>query len=120
MGVNKRFTKYYRREVTVMKPQIYCKVTAKGEHSFYLLAEGQEYYLFRQAYRKGVHTYFSSGIRLDEVYNFSKAKHDNAIIRTLAKLPVYIKYVESEYGIAVLKQTMKKQLGVQESGRIPA
>ena len=95
-----------------MKPQIYCKVTAKGEHCFYLLAEGQEYYL--------VHTYFSSGIRLDEVYNFSKAKHDNAIIRTLAKLPVYIKYVESEYGIAVLKQTIKKQLGVQESGRIPA
>lgn len=32
-----------------MKPQIYCKATAKGEHSFYLLVEGQEYYLFRQA-----------------------------------------------------------------------
>ena len=92
-----------------MKPQIYCKTTAKGEHSFYLMADGQEYYLFRQAYRRGVHTYFSNGIRIDEVYDFSKAKNDSAVIHTLDKLPLYIKYVENEYGIVVLRQTMKKQ-----------
>lgn len=92
-----------------MKPRICCRTTDKGEHSFYLMADNQEYYLFRQAYRKGVHTFFANGIRLDDAYDYSKAKRDNAIIHTLSKLPLYIKYIESEYGIAVLKQTQRKQ-----------
>ena len=91
-----------------MKPQVFCKATDKGTHTFYLLVDGQVYYLFQQNYRKGVHTYFSNGIRIDEIYDYSKCFHDNAIIRTRSKLPAYIKYVESEYGIAVLKQTQKK------------
>lgn len=92
-----------------MKPQIYCRATAKGEHSFYLYVDGQEYFLFRQAFRKGVQHYFAKGIRLDDVYDYAKAKHDNAIIRTLTKIPLYIKYIESEYDLAILKRTQKKQ-----------
>ena len=103
-----------------MKPQIYCRTTDKGVHSFYLWVDGNEYYLFRQNYRKGVHAYFRKGIRLDEVYDYSKAKHDNAIIRTLSKLPMYIRYVESEYGLVVLKQTQKKQKYVRECERLSA
>ena len=103
-----------------MKPQIYCKTTAKGEHSFYLIVDGREYYLFRQAYRRGVHTYFSNGIRLDEVYDISKAHRDDAIIRTLCKLPNHIKYVEQEYGIAILKQTLKKHEDIRATYNLSA
>ena len=92
-----------------MKSKIYCRVTDKGEHTFYLLADGQEYYLFRQAYRKGVQAHFKNGIYLDEAHDFSKARSDSAIMHTLSKLPAHIKYIENEYGIAVLKQTQKKQ-----------
>jgi hypothetical protein len=103
-----------------MKAQIYCKTTGKGEHTFYLWADGMEYYLFRQAYRKGVHAYFRNGIRLEEAYDFSKARNDNAIIRTLCKLPVHIKYIENEYGIAVLKQTQKRNQCARTSEKISA
>ena len=72
------------------------------------MANGKKYYLFWQAYRRSVQSFFAKGLRLEEVYDFSKAKRNNAVIRTLAKLPLYIKYIESEYGIAVLKQTQKK------------
>lgn len=92
-----------------MKPKIYCKSTGRDEHSFYLVADGREFYLFRQAYRKGVHGYFSRGISLDQVYDFSKTRHDCAVMHTLDKLPLYIKYIESEYGIVVLRQTQRKQ-----------
>lgn len=103
-----------------MKAQIYCKPTDKGVHSFFLMAEGQEYYLFKQNYRKGVQSYFGRGIRVDEAYDFSKARKDSAIIRTLSKLPAHIRYIESEYGIAVLKQTVKKQDYYRRYGKIPA
>lgn len=103
-----------------MKPHIYCKATEKGQHTFYLIADGREYYLFSQNYRKGVHAYFAKGIRIDDVHDFSKSKHDRAVIRTLDKLPVYIKYVESEYGIAIRKQTIRKLNHAQGFGKIPA
>lgn len=91
-----------------MKTRIYCETTAKGEHSFYLWANGEEYYLFRQDYRKGVQLYFHNGIRLDEAFDFSKTRGDNAVIHTLCKIPGHIKYIEREYGITLLKQTKKR------------
>ena len=42
--------------------KIYCKATAKGVHSFFPTAEGNEYYLFSQNYRKGVQEYFGRGV----------------------------------------------------------
>ena len=46
-----------------MKDMIYCKRTDCGFHSFYLVVNGQEYYLFRQNYRKGVQKYYGDGVR---------------------------------------------------------
>ena len=37
-----------------MKTTIYCRPTAKGVHSFYLMVGTEEFFLFSQAYRKGV------------------------------------------------------------------
>lgn len=103
-----------------MNTKIYCKTTRKGEHSFYLVTNSSEYFLFTQAYRRGVQKYFRNGICLEEIYDFSKAKRDNAIIRTFCKLPNYIRYVENEYGIIVLKQTMRKHQHSGNSGRLSA
>lgn len=91
-----------------MKATIYCELTAKGVHSFFLITSKAEYFLFSQDYRKGVNEYFNKGVHLDEAINFSRSRKDNAIRRTMTKIPMYIKYVEKEYGIEVLEQTKKK------------
>lgn len=91
-----------------MKATIYCESSSKGIHSFYLVTSVNEYYMFSQNYRKGVHEYFNKGVRIDEATDFSKSRRDNAIRRTMTKIPVYIKYIEKEYGVEVLEQTKRK------------
>ncbi|MCR5665185.1 MAG: hypothetical protein K6G01_00010 [Eubacterium sp.] len=87
---------------------IYCKTTAKGTHSFYLVFAGEEYYLFSQDYRKGVFEYYRNGVELNKAMQRSKAHYDTAILKTMDKLPIYIKYIEREYDIVVLEQTKRK------------
>ena len=77
-----------------MKSTVYCTPTDKGIHTFYLVTEGYEYYLFRQNYRKGVNEFFRDGVDLDRALDFTRARHDEAVIRTMSKLPMYIKYIE--------------------------
>ena len=91
-----------------MATTIYCTPTAKGVHSFYIEAGGETHFLFSQDYRRGVNEYFRDGVRLDDALNFSRAKGDNAIKRTMEKLPSYIKYIEREYDLEILRKTAKK------------
>ena len=92
-----------------MKPTIYCKEKTKGMHSFYIIADtGLEYFLFSQSYRKDVQNYFVKGVRLEQARNFAKSNKNSAIMRTMQKLPMYIKYVEKEYDIEIFEQTRKK------------
>lgn len=91
-----------------MKTRICCEVLERGEHTFFLIHEGQEYYLFKQNYRKGVQRYFGKGVLLDEAINFSKSHKDCSVERTMTKIPMYIKYVEKEYGIQIFEQTKRK------------
>lgn len=92
-----------------MKTHIYCKPTSKGMHSFYLVTDGREYYLFAQGYRRGVQRHFGKGILIDDAYDYSKARRNPNVIHTLSKLPSYIRYVENEYGIIVLKKTQRRK-----------
>ncbi len=94
-----------------MKPTIQCRVSDKGEHSFYLETNEEKYFLFCQKYRKGVGEYFRGGVVLNNALNFSKSNYDEAIIRTMQKIPMYIKYIEKEYDIVVLEKTRKKKEG---------
>jgi hypothetical protein len=73
------------------------------------LTDAGEYFLFNQNYRKGGQRYFSKGVRLDQARNYAKTNKDTAIIKTMDKLPIYIKYVEKEYGICILEQTKKRE-----------
>lgn len=91
-----------------MKATIYCEPTSKGVHSFFLITAEEKYFLFSQDYRQGVHDYYKKGVLLEEATNFSKSHRDNAIRRTMTKIPMYIKYIEKEYGVEILEQTKKR------------
>lgn len=91
-----------------MKATIYCKATDRGIHTFYLRSEGCDYYLFRQNYRRGVDEYFKGGVILERAIDFGKSRQNEAIQRTMQKLPSYIKYIEKEYEIQILNKTIKK------------
>lgn len=97
-----------KSEDTTMKVMIYCEPNKHGVHSFYLVTGGQEYYLFSQGYRKGVQEYFSKGVSINEPMNYSKTHNDSAIVRTMTKIPMYVKYVEKEYEIEVFEKTKKR------------
>ena len=92
-----------------METVIYSKVTDGGMHSIYARVDGKPYYLFSQNYRRGVRDYFGGGVYIDRTIDFSRAHGDAAVIRTMSKIPVYVKYIEKEYGITVLNQTKKKR-----------
>ena len=91
-----------------MKNTIYCKTTAKGISTFYLKTENGEYFLFNQNYRRGVNDYYKNGVSLDNATDYTKSKFDASIIRTMSKIFMYVKYVEKEYDVEILKQTIKK------------
>lgn len=91
-----------------MKTMIYCEPTDRGVHSFFMSNNGREYYLFSQAYRKGVDEYYGKGVLFCDAMKYSKAHNDSAIIRTMSKIPMYVRYIEQEYGIEILDRTKKK------------
>jgi hypothetical protein len=91
-----------------MKTNVYCLATDKGLQNFYLEACGETYYLFSQNYRRGVKAYFGQGVHIDAAMDFSRAHNNTAILNTMRKLPSYIKYIEKEYGIEVLRKTARK------------
>lgn len=99
-----------------MKPVIFCTETQRGVDTFYLETSSGRYFLFQQTYRPGVHAHFSRGVRLEDAYDFSKSKRNRAVIKTQSKLPAYIKYVEAEYGIVVLKQSLRRAQQLQLAG----
>ena len=91
-----------------MKTTIYCEANGKGVHSFYLVMGGKRYELFHQSYRKSVQEFFAGEMTIDKAMDYSRAHRDNAVIRTMSKLPMYIRYVEKEDGIEVLDKTRRR------------
>ena len=92
-----------------MKTKVYCIVSNRGVHSFYLQQDGKRYFLFNQDYHKSVQEYFGRGVVFDKAIKFDKIRKAGALSHTMEKLPSHIKYVEKEYQIAVYKKTKKKK-----------
>ena len=91
-----------------MKNYIYCKTTAKGKQTFYLLTQGTKYFLFVQEYRRSNKEVFEQGISLFDLRKLKK--HCSYSVRhTVTKLPAYIRYVEQECGISIMEMTKRKQ-----------
>ena len=87
---------------------IYCKQNLNGKTDFYMEADGVHYFLFSQRKYCGVTKYYRNGVCLKDAINHKRGKSDYAIHKTMTKLPVYIKYIEREFGIAVLDQSIRK------------
>ena len=85
-----------------------CERTNNGMHDFYLKQNGEEYYLFTQKYRKGVDAFFRNGVSLEKAQNRKKAKRDTAILRTMDKIPMYIRHAEKRNNIIALNKTGEK------------
>lgn len=91
--------------------KIFCK-RSDERHEFYLLAGGTEYYLFDQSFRRGVAEFFRNGVIIAKALNHGIGRRDYAIHQTMDKLKMYIKYIESQNDITVLKKTSKKMRAV--------
>ena len=89
--------------------KVYCKNETHGFLDFYLHADFNEFLLFRQTYRTSVARFFSNGVLINKALDFSGTNHNTALIRTISKLPAYIRYIEKEYGVTILEQTRRKQ-----------
>lgn len=91
--------------------KIFCK-KSDNRHEFYLFVGGTEYYLFDQSFRRGVDDFFRNGVIIDKALNHGIGRWDYAIHQTMDKLKMYIKYIESQNDITVLKNTSKKMRAV--------
>lgn len=76
-------------------------------HDFYLSNCNEAYYLFSQEFRRGVHNYYRGGIRLSQAVDYSRSHRDSAIVRTMSKIPVYLRYVEQTEGLVVLERSKR-------------
>ena len=88
---------------------IYCKSTGHDIHSFYLRTGKEEYFLFSQGYKGGVHKFYAGGVDIKKAMDCSKGRHDASILRTMNKIPKYIVYIEKEYGTVILDKTRKRK-----------
>lgn len=90
-----------------MKARIIARNSEHGFHTVYLEEGGKEYYLFRQAWYRGVEDYFGNGAVISDALDRSKAKCDRSVLRTMDRIIPGIRYVEKQYGISVLSRTKK-------------
>ena len=91
-----------------MQAKVYCRTVAKGRQAFYVNVNGKDYFLFEQDYRVSNKEFFMNGYFLTDKVDYSKIRSKATRI-TLAKLPAYIKYIESAYGISIYEKTKRKE-----------
>jgi len=101
-----------------MRSVVFCETTAKAVQSFYISVGGKRYYLFSQDFRKSNKRFFSRGVELDTIGTY-KNVHSTSVRKTLDKLPIYIKYIEKEYGVEILESTRKKTEKRAERKKLP-
>lgn len=78
-------------------------------HDFFVVTGGVYYYLFTQKFRRGVDEFYHYDLPLGKAISHGCGKGDRAIHRTMDKLRMYIKYIEKENDIIILKETRKKK-----------
>lgn len=96
------------KENLTMETIINCSKNKFGNHNFYITYEGRRYYLFTQNYHRGVNVLFETGVSLSNAMNAKTAKGDYCIMKTMSKFRSYIRYVERENNIQILKATKEK------------
>ena len=90
-----------------MKTKNYCRKVKKGRQAFFMNANGKEYFLFEQDFIISNKEFFKNGYYLTDKVDFSKTK-SKAVKNTSSKIPSYIKYIKTKYGIAIYEKTKKR------------
>ncbi len=101
-----------------MKAEIYCEVK-NSRHFFYLKINKETYYLFSQAYRRGVDKYFRYGVTLNRAINFDGTNGDHSLLATKEKILPSIRYIEKEYDVGILQSTKNKNRNCNYTRRQP-
>ena len=52
--------------------------------------------------------YFQNGVCINRALDHARAHGDTAVLCIMDKLPSYIRYVEREYGLKVLRKTIRR------------
>lgn len=91
-----------------MKTEIYCKTIAGDKQAFHLRIGQKSYLLFIQSYRASNRDYFQNGKPIAVALDITNVR-SRATRKTIEKLLPAIKYVEKEYGVAILGRTLKKE-----------
>jgi len=91
-----------------MQVKVQLKV-CKSQNHLYLVVGNKEYYLFSQKYKKTVVDYYSKGVVLEKAMDFSRSKRNKGITKIMEKLPAYVRNIEREYDIHVLKGGVTKK-----------
>lgn len=79
-----------------------------GKHDFYLNNGGNDFYLFSQPMKRSVDHFYRGGINLDKALCHGIGKKDHAVHHTMDKLKIYIRYIEMQHDIIILKKTYRK------------
>ncbi len=99
-----------------MQTKIFCRTTAKGVQSFFVAVNGKEYFLFQQAFRQSNKAFFERGVFMQEKRDYSKIR-SQSVLRTLDKLPAYLRYAEKEFGINVYNKKNAKKQNMRRNAR---
>lgn len=91
-----------------MKTVIKCTENKLGGHSFYINHQGIDYLLFNQRYHRGVDRVFKNGLDLYDSLDPKTAKGDTAMLKTISKMKLFIKYIEKEYQVKILNSSINK------------
>ncbi len=93
-----------------MQKMIYCKTSGHNKLDFYLTMGQEKYFLFSQNYCNIALRLYKNGIPLERSLksHCRQSLKFRALNKISEKIPVYIKYIEKEYNIAILNSSFKK------------
>ena len=96
------------------QPVILCRELNRGTVYFYVAVAGEEYYLFGQPYRTTVWKRYRTGVPLDEALDFGRCGQKPVLEKVAEKLPSFLRYVEKEYGVKLLRGKKKTRQNRRE------
>lgn len=87
-------------------PVILCTQPIRGTLYFFVVSEGERYYLFGQSFRPSLWDRYRFGVRLDDALDWEKGRFpaDRKVCERLFKS---IPYIEKEYGLVLLRKSRK-------------
>ena len=89
--------------------KIICEEAEKKGLDFYLIYDGEQYYLFNQRYRAEIAVRFTLPVPLDVAMTKFKQDRNPYIRKLIQKLPYYVHYIENEFNLVLLKRTARSR-----------